>query len=195
MAFCVIWALVSCSGHVGDQSVAVLPSQAVDVDPIQTCPPRDVPAMCPPRVVPIPLEPSTPTISIPGEPGFWCSDLQGTNAKPKQLGVCHRVQKTCEEVRDEANQAGATATPCRQEKAAFCFTMIDTAKEAMFWRCYSSQQYCSTANEHLKVEYSKFKFSSCTSTAWAPGHLQRPHGHRGTLKVLRVQTVLRNNGG
>lgn len=123
-------------------------------------------------------------VHIPGTPGFWCSEFRTGPDEPEYLSACYRVKDTCESARNNANKKGATTAPCQSKDEAHCFIMANTAKQAIFWRCYSSEQQCMTRHERLQVKHAGLQFSDCSVIGQAPSRSKPPTSVAQTHHII-----------
>lgn len=163
---CMLCVLASCLNPTRSASTTI-PAEAASHQPAPI-------SAFPPAALAMPEPTNDARVIIPGAPGFWCADFRRAPNEADYLNACYRVRQTCENARAHAVENGASVTPCKTLKAAYCFTMADNAKQAIFWRCYSSSQQCSSGHEDLQVKHSTLTFSECAATAWNSGNATPP---------------------
>ena len=142
-------------------------SETTSIPPSLTSNASCQPANCPDRVAPTQVITEKKGIDIPGAPGFWCSEFHSPG-DAASLRACYRVKGTCESARQNAVKKGASTLPCQAREKAHCFLMANTAEQAIFWRCYISEQQCINRHKRLQVKHAGLQFSDCTLTAYAP---------------------------
>ena len=161
-----IVALGACSASTKSAST-IEPTMTVQTDDSNVkCPPKIAPASnCEPATQTPQSDPAKERVVIPGAPGFWCSDFRSAPDDPEYLSACYRIEDTCKNARQHANNSGAIATECEAIDKAHCFVMANTAEQAIFWRCYTTEQHCLGGHERLQVKHAKLQFSNCSLTA------------------------------